>query len=117
MEVVEAVEDLGHDVFGLALRQVLCLLEVGVQIAVGAVLQPEDYVVLCLKSIQQIYEILVFYCKQNVLLVLEHFYLLCSSYGVLPYELQCAVLVVQPAFCEIHLRETTTPQKLNYLEI
>lgn len=94
MEVIEAVKDLRHDVFGLPLGEVLHLLEVGVQIAVGTVLQSEDYVVLRLKSIQEIYEILVFYCKQNVLLVLEHFYLLCRGYGVLSYELQGAVLVI-----------------------
>lgn len=87
MEVIEAVEDLGHDVLGLALAQVLHLLQVGVQIAVGTVLQPEDYVVLRLKGIQKIYQILVFYGKQNVFLVLEHLHLPGRGYRVLPYEL------------------------------
>lgn len=87
MEVIEAVEDLSHDVLGLALTQVFHLLQVGVEIAVGTVLQPEDYVMLRLKSIQQIYEILVLYCKQNVFLVLEHLHLLGRSYRVLSYEL------------------------------
>lgn len=86
MEVIEAVEDLSHYVLGLPLGEVLHLLEVGVQIAVRTVLQSEDYVVLRLKSIQEIYEILVFYCKQNVFFVLEHFYLLCRRYSVLSYE-------------------------------
>ena len=72
---------------GLSLGQILDLLEVGVKIAVGAVFQPEDDVVLGLKSVEEVDEVLVFYGEENVLLVLQHLYLLRCGYRVLTDEL------------------------------
>ncbi len=87
MEVVEAVEDLQHDVFGLSLGESLGLLEVGVEIAIGTVLQAEDYVMLGLEGVEQVDEVIVLDAEEDILLVLEHLHLLSGRDGVLPDEL------------------------------
>lgn len=51
MEVVEPVEDLQHDVLRLPLGQRPRLLEVGVQISIGTVLQAKDDVMLGLEGV------------------------------------------------------------------
>lgn len=117
MQVVQAVQDLHHHRPGLGLRNVLHLLQVGVEIAVGTVLQTKDYVTLGLEGVQQIDQVVVFDGEEDVLLVLQHLGLLDGGDGVLPDELEGTVLVVELALAEEDLGEPPTAQELADFEV
>jgi len=40
----------------------------------------------------------MFNCKKNIFLVFKHFRLLDSGYGVLPYKLESAILIIKFTF-------------------
>lgn len=87
MQVVQTIQDLQHDVLGLSLGQSFHLLQVGVQIPIGAILQSKDNVMFGLECIEKVDQILVLYAEENVLLVLKHLHLFCCCYRVLTDEL------------------------------
>jgi hypothetical protein len=69
------------------------------------------------ERVQQVDEVVVFDREEDVLFILQHLHLLGSGDRILPDELQRAVLVVQPATTQKHLRETPAPQELDDIEV
>jgi hypothetical protein len=73
MQVLQSLKNLKKNGLRLFLGQRFHFLHVVVQVAIGAVLQPEHDVVFSFKGVVQVDQVFVFDRKQNALFVFEHF--------------------------------------------
>jgi hypothetical protein len=117
VEVVETVKDLHHHRTGLRFGETFHFLEIGVKVAVGAVFQPEDDVALCLESVKEVDEVVVLDGEEDIFLVFKHLGFLDRCDGVLADELESAVLIVELAFPQEHLRKASAAEELEDLEV